>query len=71
MQKHTFPLTEEYIELMSLLKYLGLAQTGGHAKMLVDEGLVVVNGQTESRRRYKCRKGDVIVVNGEVEILVG
>ncbi len=68
MQNHTFTLTEEYIELMSLLKYLGLAQTGGHAKMLVDEGLVVVNGVTESRRRYKVRRGDKILVNGEVEI---
>ncbi len=38
--------------------------------MLVDEGLVLVNGSVESRRRYKVRKGDIIVVEGENEISV-
>jgi len=71
MQKHTLELKEEYIELMGLLKFLGLAQTGGHAKMLVDEGHVRVNGQAESRRRYKCRKGDLINVDDQVEITIG
>lgn len=70
MQNHSFTLQDEYIELISLLKFLNIAQTGGHAKMLVDEGGVIVNGTAESRRRYKVRKGDVIVVEGEHEIKV-
>lgn len=68
MNKLSFDLKDEYIELISLLKYLNIAQTGGHAKMLVDAGDIVVNGQPESRRRYKVRKGDVIVVEGKTEI---
>jgi ribosome-associated protein len=60
-----FKLTEEYIELIRLLKYLRLAETGGHAKMMVDEGLVKHNGELEYRRRAKLRSGDTIEVKGE------
>jgi ribosome-associated protein len=65
-----FTLTGEYIELISLLKFLRLAESGGHAKMMVDEGLVKRNGETEYRRRAKLRKGDIIEVEGlTVQIL--
>jgi ribosome-associated protein len=60
-----FTLTSEYIELISLLKFLHLAESGGHAKMMVDEGLVKRNGETEYRRRAKLRQGDIIDVGGE------
>ena len=50
-----FELKEEYIELIRLLKFLRLSETGGHAKTMVDEGLVIRNGETEYRRR-KIRK---------------
>jgi ribosome-associated protein len=59
-----FTLTGEYIELISLLKFLRMAESGGHAKMMVDEGLVKRNGETEYRRRAKLRKGDVLLVQG-------
>jgi ribosome-associated protein len=61
-----FVLTGEYIELISLLNFLRLAESGGHAKMMVDEGLVKRNGETEFRRRAKLRKGDNIAIGGEV-----
>jgi ribosome-associated protein len=57
-----FELNDEYIELIRLLKYLQLSESGGHAKMMVDEGLVKRNGNTEYRRRAKLRKGDIIEV---------
>jgi ribosome-associated protein len=60
-----FTLTGEYIELISLLKFLRLAESGGHAKIMVDEGLVKRNGETEYRRRAKLRQGDIIEVEGE------
>jgi ribosome-associated protein len=60
-----FTLTSEYIELISLLKFLRLAESGGHAKIMVDEGLVKRNGETEYRRRAKLRQGDIIEVEGE------
>ena len=60
-----FKLKEEYIELISLLKYLKISQTGGQAKLMVDEGLVLRNGETEYRRRAKLRKGDILLVEGK------
>jgi ribosome-associated protein len=59
-----FNLTSEYIELIKLLKLMGIAETGGHAKMMVDEGEVFLNGQLESRKRAKLRAGDVVELNG-------
>jgi len=59
-----FKLTGEYIELISLLKFLRIAESGGHAKMMVDEGLVQRNGETEYRRRAKLRAGDILEVEG-------
>lgn len=64
-----FELKEEYIELIRLLKYLRLSETGGHAKIMVDEGMVVRNGEREFRRRAKIRKGDILEVEGEKIII--
>ena len=64
-----FELKEEYIELIRLLKYLRLSETGGHAKIMVDEGMVVRNGEREYRRRAKIRKGDILEVEGEKIII--
>ncbi|MEO0405327.1 MAG: RNA-binding S4 domain-containing protein [Bacteroidota bacterium] len=65
-----FAITTEYIELLGLLKATGLAMTGGHAKMLVEDGEVLVNGEVESRKRRKLRNGDVVQVsNSEVRVL--
>ena len=60
-----FKLTEEYIELVKLLKLLRIAQTGGHAKIIVEEGEVIRNGEPEYRKRAKLIKGDIIEVAGE------
>ena len=65
MKMIEFKLTGEYIELISLLKFLKIAESGGHAKMMVDDGLVLRNGETEYRRRAKLRLGDVIQVEGK------
>lgn len=60
-----FQLTSEYIELMKLLKLLRIAQTGGHAKIIVEDGEVMRNGEPEFRKRAKLVKGDIIEVLGE------
>lgn len=68
MNKTTFKLQgREYIELMKLLKYEGLAESGADAKMLIDSGEVLVNGAPELRRRRKLRLGDRVQFAG-VEI---
>ena len=55
-----FKIEGEYIELMALLKAFGIAETGGHAKHIVDSGAVIRNGQIETRRRAKLVSGDLI-----------
>lgn len=62
MEEITFKIDGDYIELIQLLKAIGLAQTGGHAKMIVNEELVNRNGEIETRKRAKLISGDIIVV---------
>ena len=62
MKKETFTIEGDYIELMAFLKAIGLAETGGHAKLIVDEGEVLRNGEVEFRRRAKLIKGDQIEI---------
>ena len=57
-----FKIEGDYIELIQLLKAIGLAQTGGHAKMIVDEEMVKRNGIIETRKRAKLIKGENIKV---------
>ena len=55
-----FAVNGEYIELMGLLKALGIAETGGHAKHIVEEGEVIRNGEVETRKRAKLVPGDIV-----------
>ena len=55
----TFTLRTESIHLVQLLKATGLCQTGGEAKLLVEEGAVKVEGEVEFRRRRQIRPGRV------------
>nr|WP_299204203.1 RNA-binding S4 domain-containing protein [uncultured Brumimicrobium sp.] len=70
MEAIEFNLEGEYIELLQLLKAIGVAQTGGHAKMIVDDGGVVRDGEVETRKRAKIRKGDVLEVEGQIKITI-
>jgi ribosome-associated protein len=53
---------EEYIELVKLLKIMRISESGGQAKMMVEDGLVLHNGEPEFRKRAKLRCGDWIEV---------
>ena len=50
----------EYIKLDALLKYAALVGTGGEAKLVINEGLVTVNGEVCTARGKKLRPGDVV-----------
>jgi len=60
-----FKLETEYIELFKLLKAVNLVGSGGEAKIHISEGVVLVNGEIETRKRYKTRVGDLVEFNGE------
>ena len=64
-----FELNQEYIELIKLLKLTGIAETGGMAKALVDDEQVLYNGQIDTRKRLKVRKGDTIEVLDQTIII--
>jgi ribosome-associated protein len=53
---------EEYIELKNLIKLLGWVDTGGEAKVRIDNREVKVNGEIETQRRKKIRRGDIVRV---------
>lgn len=55
----------EFIKLDQLLKYANLVETGGHAKMLILDGEVKVNGEACLQRGKKIRVGDVVQLGGE------
>ena len=54
----------EFIKLDSLLKLAGLVETGGEAKLLIQNGQVEVNGEVCTMRGKKLRAGDTVTLDG-------
>ena len=61
---------EEFIKLGQALKKAGVVGSGVDAKMVILDGLVTVNGNTELQRGKKLRDGDVVTYNGETISIV-
>lgn len=62
----TIKLRDEYIKLGQALKAAGLAETGVDAKIVIQDGLVKVNGVTETQRGKKLYDGDEVFYDGEI-----
>lgn len=58
-----------FIKLDQFLKFTGAAETGGHAKQLIQEGLVRYNGETCLQRGKKLFRGDEIAVEDVTYII--
>jgi ribosome-associated protein len=58
-------ITKEPVELYKILKFEGMASSGGEAKSVIAEGQVLVNGETETRKRRKIVSGDIIELGDE------
>lgn len=58
-------IRDDTIRLGQLLKLAGLADSGGEARMLLEDGAVAVNGEPEQRRGRQLRDGDVVETGGE------
>ena len=58
-----------HIKLDQFLKWQGIAQTGGEAKIMIKQGLVEVNGAAESRRGRKLVTGDRVTVAGKTHLV--
>jgi len=62
-------LVDDFIELVKLLKIMQIAQSGGQAKLMVEDGLIKVNGVQEFRKGNKLRVGDLVELEGvQIEI---
>ena len=70
METRQVKINTEYIKLEALLKYEGLAETGGDAKERIQAGEVTVNGETCTMRGKKLRPGDKAALDGvELEVV--
>ena len=58
---NTVEINKEPVELYKILKFEGLASSGGEAKHMVADGKVMLNGKVETQKRKKKVSGDVIV----------
>lgn len=64
-------ITKEPVELYKILKFEGIVSSGGEAKAVIDDGLVLVNGEIEKRKRKKIISGDVIkFMDDEFKVLL-
>lgn len=61
MRTEKIKIDSEYIKLQDLLKLCGAVDTGGMAKVVIQNGEVTVNGEVCTMRGKKMRSGDVAV----------
>jgi len=64
------PIRGEMIRLGQLLKLADLVEVGADAKLLLEDGLVTVNGEVETRRGRQLHRGDVVAVDDEAVQIV-
>lgn len=62
-------IKDEYITLGQFLKFAGCVSSGIDAKLVIKDGLVLVNDEVETRRGKKLRTKDKIEFNGETFII--
>ena len=58
-------IKDEFIKLGQAMKLAGLAEEGAEAKSLIQNGLVKVNGETDTRRVRKLYEGDIFSFEGK------
>jgi ribosome-associated protein len=60
---------EDFIKLDSFMKWQNLIETGGQAKVVIQNGEVKVNGKNETRRGRKLIDGDKVTYNGKTIVV--
>ena len=66
---HEFVLKTEYIKLDNLLKAAGAVNTGGHAKIVITNGEVRINGEICTQRGKKLREGDRVEYGTDIYVI--
>ena len=70
MDSYNIKIKTEYIKLQDLLKFAGAVETGGDAKLIIQEGRGTVNGAICKMRGKKLRPGETACIDGETERVV-
>ncbi len=72
MQENFYLEGHPHIALNDLLKMTGIAETGGRAKMMVADGMILVNGEVELRKTAKITAGSIVSGEGfEITVIAG
>lgn len=70
MQKENIVITTECITMDKLLKFSGVADTGGQAFLMVEDGIIKLNGKLVTEKRKKVFPGDVVNIDDQIELTV-
>lgn len=70
MQREKVAIITEFITMDKLLKFSGVADTGGQAFLMVEEGIVMLNGKLVTEKRKKVLPGDVVNIDNQIELTV-
>ena len=70
MQRETITIITDFITMDKLLKFSGVADTGGQAFLMVEDGIIKLNGKLVTEKRKKVFPGDVVNIDNQIELTV-
>ena len=70
MNKEAITINTEFIAMDKLLKFSGVADTGGQAFLMIEDGIVYLNGKLVTEKRKKVYAGDTVTINNELELVI-
>ena len=70
MQKKQIAIITEFITMDKLLKFSGVADTGGQAFLMVEDGIIKLNGKLVTEKRKKVFPGDIVNIDNQIELTI-
>ena len=70
MQKENIAIITEFITMDKLLKFSGVADTGGQAFLMVEDGIIKLNGKPVTEKRKNVFPGDVVNIDDQIELTI-
>ena len=70
MQKEQIAIITEFITMDKLLKFSGVADTGGQAFLMVEDGIIKLNGKLVTEQRKKVFPGDIVNIDNQIELTI-
>ena len=70
LQKEQIAIITEFITMDKLLKFSGVADTGGQAFLMVEDGIIKLNGKLVTEKRKKVFPGDIVNIDNQIELTI-